>query len=1198
MIRNGRGRLLSILLGMFLMFSTLTFYPATAKANLITQSLVAGAWHGIILNEDGTVWGWGRNEWGNLGDGTLENRKSPVQVTGLGGIKQIAASPGHTLALDKGGNVWAWGENDYGQLGDGTGPETGTWGSSNDTVFNPGIDKNSPVKINISNVSQVFAGGPSSLATKTDGTVWYWGYRYSVYSGMEFNNDVVPVQVEGLTDVKDAAIGWHHVLVLKNNGTVLAWGRNDNGQLGDGTTEQKISPVQITGLENVKDVAAGMGSSMALKEDGTVWLWGTVPPYQDGTMYRQDAPIPRKVEGLSDIKAIAVGSNHFIVLKEDGTVWAWGDNFKGQLGNGESGGDEGYFDQITDKYEPIQVPGLGNIVSIAAGHRVSMAVGSDGKIYAWGDNTFGQLGDGTFDQRSSPVEVIKPDYTPVSSMTIDQKEISLEVGGSSATLLASILPENATNKNVRWESSDPGVAVVDQNGVVTAVGRGNTVITATSISGNYSDSCQVTVYLPAADPTLVPKNISAGWFHLAFLNDDGTVWCQGLNYEGSLGDGTLDNRPLPVQVNGLGGIKQISAGTGNTLALATNGIVWAWGENNYGGLGIGSSGGDPNDEWDFDPGIDSNVPVQVKNIENVKLVAVGNASSMAVTEDGTVWSWGAILPLQQDTNKMFLINSLPVLIDGLTDVKDLALGSRHCLILKEDGTVWSWGDNDFGQLGDGTEEKRYSPVQVSGLDNVTDITAGSSSGMALKNDGTVWVWGRIPQPEEDILIPKKIEGLSGVKAIAAGTTHFMALKEDGTVWAWGDNCQGQLGDGTSGGSQFNFDQGIDKGDPVQVPGLTNIKSIAAGHWFSAALGGDAAIYTWGYNHWGQLGDGTFDQRSTPGKVITPDYSSVSSITLNQKEISLGVGDSTLTLTPSILPESATNKNVKWESSDPGVAAVDQNGVVTAVGRGNTVITATSISGNYLDSCQVTVYSKPLAQLPDLAVSQLSINSTIIAGDQVNIRARVSNIGHSQAPKNKIKFYLVKDQNQVLLGEKMLPKIKAGGSYNVGLKITIPETVIAGQWSLKAIADEANQVEECNKDNNVCQSEVNVEARQIDLEVSSITVPQSWKSSNRQTLPVKIAIKNGGNQPADQVEIRSYISTDQTLDENDILISAKKAGKLGAGKIKTVKISCKVVGKLNSGTTYYVISKISSASDAMEANASNNVQVSIPIQVVN
>ncbi|WP_274648814.1 fibronectin type III domain-containing protein [Paenibacillus humicola] len=349
--------------------------------------------------------------------------------------------------------------------------------------------------------------------------------------------------------------------------------------------------------------------------------------------------------------------------------------------------------------------------------------------------------------------------------------------------------------------------------------------------------------------------VSAGGGHTLALKRDGTVWAWGNNAYGQLGYGSAtEGGTTPVQVQGLDSVTAIAAGGSHSLALKSDGTVWAWGENFYGELGDGTPEGSSR----------SSSPVQVHNLSSVVAIAAGNEYSLAVKSDGTVWSWG-LNTWGQLGDGSTTDRNVPVQIQGLGSVIDVAAGDSHVLALKNDGTVWAWGINGDGELGDGTKTNHSSPVQVPHLDSVTAIASGSSHSLALKSDGTVWAWGRNYSGElgngtkTSSYSPVQVTNLGSVTAIAAGYTTGFALKSDGTVWAWGVNNFGQLGNGST----------TDSSSPVQVSNLDSVSAIDSFYSNCMAVKSDGTLWGWGYNGSGVLGDGTMIDRDTPVQVQGP-----------------------------------------------------------------------------------------------------------------------------------------------------------------------------------------------------------------------------------------------------------------------------------------------------------------------------------------
>ncbi len=274
---------------------------------------------------------------------------------------------------------------------------------------------------------------------------------------------------------------------------------------------------------------------------------------------------------------------------------------------------------------------------------------------------------------------------------------------------------------------------------------------------------------------------------------DTTVWAWGRNYEGQVGDGTVTERWLPVQVDGLAGISALAGGVAHSLALRSDGTVWGWGDNSSSQVGV--------------PGYPILAPVRIEGLSDAIQIGAGTFHSLALRGDGHVWSWGgnAYGQLGNGTDGS---NGRPGVVLGISGVVGIAAGACHCLALRSDGTVWAWGRNSSGQVGDGTMgTDRWAPVQVQGLTNAVAVAAGDAHSLALKSDGTVWSWGDNTNGEigdgttSRRLVPVQVASLTSVIRVASGGSpgygHSLALRSDGTVWGWGSNARGVLGDGTT-----------------------------------------------------------------------------------------------------------------------------------------------------------------------------------------------------------------------------------------------------------------------------------------------------------------------------------------------------------------------------------------------------------------
>lgn len=332
----------------------------------------AGYDHNMALKEDGTVWTWGNNGYGELGDGTQNTiPKNPVQVKGLSDIITIDAGDNFSFAVKKDGTVWAWGRNDYSQLGDGD--------SSN---------KNTPEQIEgLSGIVDIACGSSFAIALKNDGTVWIWGLNFGNL-GLGSSSPTVshPVEVN-ISNVISIKTGSHHTLALKSNGELWAWGLNGFGECGDDTTTKIRTPVHI--MNGVTSISTGRNNSYAIKDDGTVWGWGMNTDGQLGIgTHQKVVSLPVQMTGVSNVKYITGGTYHTMLLKNDGTVWVCGNDMWGELGDNIT-----YNGTDNIKTEFIQLNGISGATYVSGGNYYTVVSLQDGSVWGCGINSCGQLGE-------------------------------------------------------------------------------------------------------------------------------------------------------------------------------------------------------------------------------------------------------------------------------------------------------------------------------------------------------------------------------------------------------------------------------------------------------------------------------------------------------------------------------------------------------------------------------------------------------------------------------------------------------------------------------------------------------------------------------------------------------------------------------------------------------------------------------------
>jgi alpha-tubulin suppressor-like RCC1 family protein len=335
--------------------------------------------------QSGAVWCWGRNDFGQLGDGTTTNRSAPVRVQGLSRVTQIAAGGYHSCALRDTGRVFCWGYNFRPALGDGT-----------------RINRSTPVRVlNLTSVTAIAAGGYHSCALRDTGRIFCWGWNEygQLGDGTTTLFRTTPARIEGAVSSRAIQVGagWHHTCLLRETGRVACTGENIYGNLGDGTTTNRRNPVLVRGVSAVTQISANGDYSCALRSNGRAFCWGRNNAGQLGDGSITDRHLPVRVRNLQGAIQVEAGwAGHSCALRSTGRIFCWGNNFYGQLGDGTR----------VNTRAPVRVAQLRDMVQVAVGRFHSCGLDRDGVTFCWGSNDFGELGDGTNERRLTPVRVV------------------------------------------------------------------------------------------------------------------------------------------------------------------------------------------------------------------------------------------------------------------------------------------------------------------------------------------------------------------------------------------------------------------------------------------------------------------------------------------------------------------------------------------------------------------------------------------------------------------------------------------------------------------------------------------------------------------------------------------------------------------------------------------------------------------------
>lgn len=712
----------------------------------VPDVMVATGWGHTCAVKSGAALCWGRNDLGQLGDAGTSDHATPTAVAGGQTFTMVSVGEYHSCGVTTAGEAYCWGGNDYGQLGDGS-----------------VTMRTSPRKVLLGTgtvLRFIGAGDDHTCGLDTTGSVLCWGSNeYGQLGDGSGSDSNLPVSIDapsGATFVT-LVVGTDHNCALTDAEELYCWGGNGDGQLGDGTKTDRPTPILIASPGAAfRQVSPGAYHTCAVTTGHEAYCWGGNGDGQigDGTTTRRK--MPTLVSGGLDFASISARGLHTCAITTSGDTYCWGDNEYGQHGN----------NTIDDAALPAPAATGLALASVLAGDEYTCGLTATDALYCWGSRSWGRLGDGRTAVALSPVAL-------TGGLAVDQIDAGAYDHSCAAT-------QGATSAYCWGLNVDGqlGTGDFETRTDPVAVAAGTDTIFAMTVAGG-SMSCGIT--------------------------GAGRAFCWGGNWGGQLGDGTSDNSATPVAVAAPAGVTftKLDASYEHVCALADDGDVYCWGYNSDGQVG-----------------------------------------------DGT-----------------FVDAFAPEKIGSGAPFVDVAVGGGHSCAVSDSGSLYCWGGNGDGQLGDGTTTGSASPIDVTPAGTtITQVAAGNANTCAITSAGVAYCWGAnwdgavgngTTSPAETT--PQQVSGGHTFGSLSVGQDYACGITTGGAALCWGWNDFGQFGNGTTLGSTT---------PTAAATGLT-LGSISAGYQSTCGVTNANVGHCWGGRRYGSLGDGQAAYALDPVAITLP-----------------------------------------------------------------------------------------------------------------------------------------------------------------------------------------------------------------------------------------------------------------------------------------------------------------------------------------
>ena len=762
----------------------------------------AGGTHVVAIRSDKQLFTWGLNSVGQLGNGDYANRSSPVQIS-TSSWNIISAGQTHTTAITSDGKLFTWGDNTVGTLGYTT-PLTNyyswtqvagntdytiairndgllfAWGTNNlgQLGLNDTVNRSSPVQIGSNSWSQVAANAPTGggpvIAIRIDGTLWSWGYNVTGVLGLgDTAYRSSPVQIGTANSWTTVSASKSHALAIDSSGNMYGWGLGTTGQLAS--------------ISSWSKVAEGYALTVAIKNDGTLWTWGTNSFGQLGentiTAINGNRSVPVQI-GASSWSQVVAGNYQVLAIDNAGRLFTWGYNAFGELGLGDT----------INRSSPVQVTSVGDAWrSIAIFGNKASGITTTGKLYSWGAGTNGEIGDGNTITRSNPIQIgASNNWTFVTAGASHKLAVNSGIlygWGYNVDGELGLGDAISRSSPVQIGSYSSAAGTNQASILLDSLGR----LWGTGLGTNGENGLNSVTY---SSPVLLNTGgssfttVSGGYQYAVALSTDGKIFAWGQNAAGQLGDNSISTRTVPGVVNTsswsfISAAKATVVGNLNTFAISgTDNTLYGWGINTNGQIGVNDlvSRSNPIQIWNAN--IFRSNPVQLTSGSWTK-VSAGDVTSYGIKTNGTLYTWGTNTNGQLGDGTT-VNRSSPTQIGTTSWTNVFAHGSTYVHAIRSDNKLFAWGLGTSGQLGNNAITSRSSPVQV---DNGTYSYVASypttPNVLAIRTDGSLYAWGN----KTNILLSEfsNTSYTYSWTQISVGASHGIALRNDGRIFTWGYN---------------------------------------------------------------------------------------------------------------------------------------------------------------------------------------------------------------------------------------------------------------------------------------------------------------------------------------------------------------------------------------------------------------------------